>query len=238
MNISKAVILAAGKGKRMGEITQTLPKPMVQVQGRPVLESIIIGLRDHTNIREIFIITGHCAEVIEDYFQDGSKWNLKITYGRQLVQDGTGRAAMPSREWVGGDPYILTMGDSLLNDPAEYGTMINTCKGDGLIAVKSGENTKLGGAVLFDENFFLKDLIEKAPEGTVDTKWYNAATYLFPAKSFEYMDRLEKSVRGEYELTDAIRAMARDGLKIQGYVIQGKWADVRDPQVLESLNKA
>src|SRR6266511_2137505 len=93
----KAVILAAGKGTRMKELTNEVPKPMLRVQGKPILEQIVQGLLS-AGIGEICIITGWRAEVIESYFGDGSRSGAKIGYARQLVQDGTGKA--PS--WPGG----------------------------------------------------------------------------------------------------------------------------------------
>src|SRR5690242_10638034 len=80
----KAVILAAGKGTRMRELTAEVPKPMLMVQGKPILEHIIEGVIS-TGIREIFIVTGFKAETIEDYFKDGAKWGARIAYGRQVV---------------------------------------------------------------------------------------------------------------------------------------------------------
>lgn len=87
----KAVILAAGKGTRMRELTQDIPKPMLKVQGRPILEHIVTGLVS-SGIREIFIVTGYQAETIERHFGDGAAWKARIAYGRQWVQDGTGKA--------------------------------------------------------------------------------------------------------------------------------------------------
>lgn len=238
MNIkpTKAVILAAGKGTRMGSLTQTLPKPMVEVQGKPILEYILTGLRDHAGIKDFFIITGYCAEVVENYFQDGSKFDIRCTYGRQIEQNGTGKAPEIAASWVGSDAFFLSYGDILIHTP-EYGNMCNTFHSDGLISVKMGEKISLGGAVVFDEQFYLKDLIEKAAPGTVDTPWYNAGIYIFTPKIYRYTAQLKLSARNEYELTDAIRAMAQDGLKIQGYEIQKNWVDVRDPEVLSQLNQ-
>ncbi|MGB9602363.1 MAG: nucleotidyltransferase family protein, partial [Limisphaerales bacterium] len=66
----KAVILAAGKGTRMKELTNARPKPMLYVQGKPILQHIIEGLKG-AGISDLFIVTGYKAEVIEDYFKDG-----------------------------------------------------------------------------------------------------------------------------------------------------------------------
>src|SRR6185436_17963770 len=98
----KAVILAAGKGTRMRELTDALPKPMLRVQGKPILEHILTGLYS-AGIRDACIITGWRAEVIENYFGDGSRLDMRITYARQVVQDGTGKAPELAKEFAAND---------------------------------------------------------------------------------------------------------------------------------------
>lgn len=232
----KAVILAAGKGKRMGEITKDLPKPMVEVGGQPVLEHIVRGIREKTPVRSIFIITGHCAEVIEEYFGDGSKWGVKISYGRQEVADGTGKAPEIARGWLGGEPFLLSYGDILV-EPRVYGMIVDAFDGDGVLTVRRGENLAQGGAVVLNGDGQVVDLIEKAAPGTVTTPWYNAGIYAFRSNLFDHTAKLELSARGEYELTDAIRTLARGGGVVRAVEITGAWADVRDPEVLKNLNR-
>src|SRR5436305_11975991 len=132
----KAVILAAGKGTRMKELTHELPKPMLRVQGTPILEHILVGLKS-AGVREIFIVTGFRADVIENYFGDGAKWGVKISYGRQLVQDGTGKAPELAKEFAGASPFILTYGDILVK-PETYARMIKRYNEDyfsGIVSV-------------------------------------------------------------------------------------------------------
>ena len=74
----------------MGELTNALPKPMLPVQGKPILEHILDGLIQ-AGVKEFFIVTGFRAEVIENYFGTGEKWKVAIRYGRQITQDGTGK---------------------------------------------------------------------------------------------------------------------------------------------------
>src|SRR5581483_5128373 len=100
----KAVILAAGKGTGMRGLTNEVPKPMLRVQGKPILEHIVEGLLA-AGIREIFMVTGFRADVIEAHFGDGSRWQARIAYGRQLVQDGTGKAPEVAKEFVGTSPF-------------------------------------------------------------------------------------------------------------------------------------
>ncbi|HVY69423.1 MAG TPA: nucleotidyltransferase family protein [Verrucomicrobiae bacterium] len=246
----KAVILAAGKGTRMKDLTNELPKPMLRVHGKPILEHIVLGLKD-AGIREFCIITGWHAEVIEGYFGDGGKWGIKLQYARQVVQDGTGKAPELARDFVGKDDFLLTYGDILVK-PETYQRMIarfGEAAFSGLLTVTVGEDVKKGGINFFDESFCLKRLVEKPSDQQLDQLraegllksgqpvYYNAGVYIFRPIVFEFTARLQKSPRGEYELTDAISALVASGHRIAGLEILGRWVDVRDPEVLERLEK-
>ena len=246
----KAVILAAGKGTRMRELTNELPKPMLRVQGKPILEHIVEGVIA-AGIREIFIVTGWRAEVIENHFGDGSKWNARIAFGRQIIQDGTGKAPELAKQFIGDSPFLLTYGDILV-PPATYPQMLRRFEeGDfsGVITVTRGEDVTKGGLNFFDEQFCLKRLVEKpSPEQLEQLRregwlkpgaaaWYNAGIYIFRPSLFDFTGRLQKSPRDEYELTDAISAMVAAGQKLAGLEIQGRWVDVRDPETLAKLEK-
>jgi UDP-N-acetylglucosamine diphosphorylase / glucose-1-phosphate thymidylyltransferase / UDP-N-acetylgalactosamine diphosphorylase / glucosamine-1-phosphate N-acetyltransferase / galactosamine-1-phosphate N-acetyltransferase len=246
----KAVILAAGKGTRMKELTDELPKPMLRVQGKPILERIIAGIVA-AGIKEIFIVTGFRADVIENYFGDGKKFGARISFGRQLVQDGTGKAPELAKDFIGDSPFLLTSGDILVA-PETYPQMLRRfSEGDfaGVITVTRGEDVTKGGLNFFDERFCLKRLVEKSsPEQLEQLRrngwlksgapvWYNAGVYIFSPSLFDFTARLQKSPRGEYELTDAISAIVASGQKLAGLEIQGRWVDVRDPETLAKLEK-
>jgi len=236
----KAVILAAGKGKRMGELTANLPKPMVEVEGKPVLERIIEGLRDEAKITDFFIITGWCGNVIREYFGDGKRWNVDITYGEQVVQDGTGKAPELAKEWAGQDKFLLTYGDILLSPPpTDYKLLVEAFVEDGVVAVKKVKDEELakGGAVVLNQEGFMIDLVEKAGVGEVPKNaYYNAGIYLLTPQIFAYTAKLEKSPRDEYEFTDALKALLKAGARLRGVTLRCEWADVRDPSVLAELN--
>ncbi|HYV27871.1 MAG TPA: nucleotidyltransferase family protein [Candidatus Eisenbacteria bacterium] len=246
----KAVILAAGKGTRMRQLTDELPKPMLEVQGKPILEHIIEGLAA-AGIREVFIVTGYRAEVIENYFSDGAKWNLRIAYGRQLVQDGTGKAPELAKPFVASDSFLLTYGDILVK-PETYQQMVRRFgQGNfsGLVTATASDDVTKGGLNFFDDEFCLQRIVEKPTAAQLEELrrqghlkpgepvWYNAGIYIFRPVLFEFTARLQKSPRGEYELTDAISAMLAAGHRLAGMKIAGRWVDVRDPEVLAALER-
>ena len=246
----KAVILAAGKGTRMRELTAEMPKPMLKVQGKPILEHIIEGIMQ-VGIRDFCIITGFKAETIENYFGNGSKLGARIQYVRQLVQDGTGKAPELARSFIGNDTFLLTYGDILVK-PETYKAMVtrfNSGNFSGLITVTVGEDVTKGAINFFDKEFCLRQIVEKPSPSQIndfkaqgmlkegDPVWYNAGIYMFRPVLFDFTATLQKSPRGEYELPDAITAMLRAGHKIAGCKTEGRWVDVRDPEVLAELEK-
>ncbi|MDD5199620.1 MAG: sugar phosphate nucleotidyltransferase [Terrimicrobiaceae bacterium] len=235
-SVKKAVILAAGRGTRMRELTDELPKPMIAVRGRPILQHIVEGLRD-AGVNEILLVVGYREEVVRGFFGDGRAFGVAIGYGRQVTQDGTGRVVELGRAFTGADAFILSYGDILL-DPRNYGVLAAPGSEEAIISVRRNEDVSKGGAVFVDADFNLIDLREKPKPGEPTSPWYNAGVYLFRPGIYEFTARLEKSPRGEYELTDAIRALALSGKRVRAFELLGDWADVRDPEVLAELNRA
>jgi dTDP-glucose pyrophosphorylase len=235
----------------MRDLTNELPKPMLKVQGKPILEHILEGLVGAA-IREIFIVTGFRADVIEQYFGDGKRWGVRIAYGRQAVQDGTGKAPELAKEFIGTDDFLLTYGDILVK-PETYQQMLRRfweAQFSGLVTVTASQDVTKGGLDFFDDAFCLTRLVEKPSQAQLDqlrregllqegqNVWYNAGIYIFRPVVFDFTARLQKSPRGEYELTDALNALVAAGHRIAGMAIEGRWVDVRDPEVLAMLERA
>src|ERR1044072_6786434 len=96
--IDKAVLLAAGRGTRMRELTADLPKPMIKVRGKPVLQHIVGGFRD-AGITDCLSVVGYRADFVRDFLGDGSNHQLANQYITQTVQDGTGRVVELARDF-------------------------------------------------------------------------------------------------------------------------------------------
>ena len=235
-NINKAVLLAAGRGTRMRDLTEALPKPMLEVRGKPVLQHIVEGLRDN-GLTNLLVVVGWRADVVKDFFGDGSKFGVKIQYETQTVQDGTGRVVALAENFAGADPFLLSYGDILIA-PENYRRIREALnEAEAVISVKRSDDVSQGGAVFVNEKFELTDLREKPKPGEPTSPWYNAGVYAFRSSIFDQIAKLTPSPRGEYELTDAIRNVALARRKVQAIEIAGEWADVRDPEILAQLNK-
>ena len=235
--IDRAVVLAAGRGTRMRELTVDFPKPMIHVRGKPVLQHIVEGLRD-AGVRRILLIVGYHAETVRNFFGDGGRDNVDIEYATQTVQDGTGRVVNLARNFTGESPFVLSYGDILIW-PENYKHVVDLpddC--EAIVTVTRGEDMSKGGAVFVNEQMELVDLREKPRPSEPTSPWYNAGLYAFRPSIFEFIARLTPSPRGEYELTDAIRDLAHSGKKVKALELTGEWADVRDPETLARLNRA
>ena len=235
--IHKAVLLAAGRGTRMRELTNELPKPMLAVRGQPILAHIVTGLQAG-GITDVLIVVGYREEVVRDFFKAGAEFGVRVSYTRQVTQDGTGRVVELARDFAGNDGFVLSYGDIII-DPSNYRVLATPGAEEAIVSVKRYEDVSQGGAVFINDRWELTDLREKPKPGEPTSPWYNAGVYFFRPSIFEFTARLEKSPRGEYELTDAIRELAQSSSRgvVRAYELQGDWADVRDPEVLAALEQ-
>jgi dTDP-glucose pyrophosphorylase len=234
--IEKAVVLAAGRGTRMRELTAEVPKPMIEVRGKPVLQHIVEGLRD-AGMPELLIVVGYHADAVRNFFGDGSRHTVAIQYVTQIVQDGTGRVVDLSHDFVDDSPFVLSYGDILV-DPVNYKRVADLPDNvEAIVTVTRGEDVSKGGAVFLNDRMELLDLREKSEPGEATSPWYNAGLYAFRPSIFEFTAKLKPSPRGEFELTDAIRELAKSGKKVKALELTGDWADVRDPEILAKLNQ-
>jgi NDP-sugar pyrophosphorylase family protein len=233
----KAVILAAGKGTRMKDITKTIPKPMVIVNGKPMLEYIVNAVKN-AGITSIGMVVGYKREMIHDHFGDGSRFGVSIKYINQDKQNGTGAALHLAREFVGSDSFFFTFGD-VLTPQENYGGMIayarkNKCSV--LMGLNRVDDPYRGAAVYIDADNNIVRMVEKPPKGTSTTNLNNAGLMILSHEIFDYTARLRLSPRGEYELTDVFGMIRDDGKVLKGYVLSGYWKDVGTPEDLAIMN--
>lgn len=235
----KAVILAAGKGTRMKHLTASRPKPMIEICRKPLLEHILVALRD-SGIREFIIITGYLAEQVENHFLNGKALGTQIHYIRQQVQNGTGAAFHLAKALVGEDAFFAGYGD-IITSLSNYPRLIRDFQHrpcDGLLSLNWVDDPCRGAAVYIDQENFITDIVEKPPSGTSTSQWNNAGLMVFSPVLFQYTSSLKPSPRGEYEITDAIRSMIADKRQLRGFKLEGFWSDVGRPEDIETVSHA
>ncbi|MDX2167148.1 MAG: sugar phosphate nucleotidyltransferase [Deltaproteobacteria bacterium] len=231
--MTSAVVLAAGRGSRMGALTATTPKPLLAVAGRPLIAHVLGGLAA-AGVRRAVVVTGYLGAQLEAALGDGSALGLALTYRRQQQADGTARALLLAADALDDAPFVVCWGDILV--PAGfYGEFVarfaaRPC--DAQLAVNAVDDPWRGAAVYVDADGRVTRLEEKPPRGSSTTGWNNAGIMLFTPLVLDYARRLTPSARGEYELPQAVTQMVRDGRHVTAVPVRGPWSDVGTPDDL------
>jgi len=235
----KAVILAAGKGTRLGDLSLVTPKAMVPLRGRPVLHVIIEHIAQ-SGVGEFVVVVGYLADQIKDYFGDGSAMGLSIEYAEQPTgRYGTGAALAAARNVVCGCDILLTFADVVTSGECYKGAIETLYREgcDGVITVNRLEDPWRGASVVIDDSGLVLDIVEKPPKGRIVSHWNSSGVFAFRPAIFDYIDRLTPSSRGEYEIGDAMVLMAREGLRIRPNYYDGAWKDVGTPEDIAAAEK-
>ena len=238
MALRTALLLAAGRGTRLGALTAGIPKPLLKVAGKPLLAHIIEGLTK-AGLGRFVVVTGYLGEQVESWCADfdAAQRNVTIRTVRQPELDGTGGAMLVARGLLSDEErFIFGWGDILM-DPGNYPRFVSQsgrvdC--DLLLAVNEMDDPWRGAAVYFDAELRVERLVEKPPLGTSSTRWNNAGLFATKRCLFDYLERLQPSPRGELELPQAITAMMADGRAVGAFKVTGFWSDVGTPENLDA----
>jgi NDP-sugar pyrophosphorylase family protein len=235
--IEQALILAAGKGTRMGPLTEQRPKPLLEIGGAPMLEHVVRGLAD-VGVGRVVVVTGHLGEQIERRFGDGAALRLRIAYCWQEHRNGTAKAALLARQYLGAEPFVMSFAD-ILCARSNYRRLLayfdaHPC--DAVLGLNPVDDPWQGAAV-YREGDRVTRLIEKPPRGTSSTRWNNAGVMALTPQVWPVLEELPPSARGEYELPQGIARMVEMGRDVRAVEFEGLWSDVGRPEELERLNR-
>jgi UDP-N-acetylglucosamine diphosphorylase / glucose-1-phosphate thymidylyltransferase / UDP-N-acetylgalactosamine diphosphorylase / glucosamine-1-phosphate N-acetyltransferase / galactosamine-1-phosphate N-acetyltransferase len=237
-DMTTAVVLAAGRGTRMGVLTAATPKSLLAVAGRPIIEHVLGGFAA-AGVRRAVVVTGYRGDAIEAALGNGARLGMEIAYRRQEHADGTARAVLLAEALVGGAPFALSWGDVLV-PRGFYAELIEAfarrpC--DAQVAVNEVDDPWRGAAVYVGRDGRVERLVEKPAAGTSTTHWNNAGVLMLTALVFDYARRLPASPRGEYELPQALAQMVRDGCDVRAVPVRGPLSDVCTPEDLHAAQE-
>jgi len=233
----KAVVLAAGKGTRLKPLTNTRPKHLIPVAGKPILEHVLLTLKK-VGIHEIYIIVGYKAEMIKDKFSDGSNLGLKIEYIVQSKLLGTADAIKTAQPYVN-ENFLVVYGDLLFTPKAIVNILRahKQSKPSVTMAVTPVANPERYGVVKLEEGWVI-DLVEKPPRGRAPSNFVNAGIYVFSEEIFEKIAKTKPSPRGELEVTDSLKLLMSEGRKVLAEEIpRNEWIDTGYPWNLLEANE-
>ncbi len=225
----KAIILAAGEGNRMRPLTYTRPKGMLPLANKPILEHLLLEIRE-AGIREFIFVVGYCDEPVRRYFGRGDRWGVSIGYCAQRKQLGTADAVKMAEGLVN-ESFLVMNGDVIISRQ-DIGRLIsNTVTTLCIVRVK---DTRDLGVVELAEGRVVR-IHEKSARPPSDMA--NAGVYLFTPDIFDAISRTPKSPRGEYEITDSLQLMIDNGHHIAPHQID-YWLDLSYPWDLLPANEA
>ena len=204
----KAVILAAGKGDRLKDITKDIPKPMISFKGKPVLQ-YNIELCKKYGIEEIYINLHHLAAKIKDYFGNGEKYGVHITYSYEEEMQGTAGAIKkiacdfwketPPRDSNISvpnslEPFYVIYGDQIsdfnldsLKEKYQKQTKNGNKECIGVVAFHYRKDVMHSGVAEFDSCDRITRFIEKPRSGETESHWANAGVYYLNNEILDYI---------------------------------------------------
>jgi len=222
----KAVILAAGEGKRLRPFTETMPKVMLPIANKPILEYVVDAVKN-SGITEIIIVVGYKKEVIMEHFKDYE--DVDIKYVVQDKQLGTAHALLQAKKHVK-NSFIVLSGDNII-DQKSISNLIKD-KSEYSLMIKEHPHPSKYGVVFIEKNI-LKKIVEKPKEDI--GKFISTGIYKLPKNIFNKIEELTS--QGTYALTSIIQSIINEGEKINT-ITSDSWMDIVYPWDLLKVNES
>lgn len=224
--MTKAFVLCGGKGTRLRPYTYSLPKPMLPLGNRPILEFVIDNLR-HNGITDLILTVGYLKERIYSHFGDGSKFGVKITYSEETEELNTAGSLLPKKSLATGETFAVVMGDHLTN--VSISKLLSSHKKSGCIATiglkRMGFPLEYGVAHLegkrisrFEEKPILENLV-------------NTGVYAFEPAIFDYI-----RPKDDFAL-HVFPSLLSSKKQINPYIFEDYWMDIGRMEDYEHINK-
>ena len=230
----KGLLLAGGYGTRLRPLTFTGNKHMIPVANQPML---FYGLRHlaAVGISEVAVVLGPLHEGISEAIGDGRSFGLRVSYIHQGEPKGLAHAVLCAREFLGEDPFVMYLGDNLLQDGARpLVERFEREHADAIIGVTPVQNPRSYGVVELDGDRIVS-IMEKPPNPRSNLALIGV--YLFTASIHPIIEKLTPSARGELEITEAIWKLHEQGGRLAVQRMQGWWKDTGRPEDLLEANQ-
>jgi dTDP-glucose pyrophosphorylase len=232
--IRKAIVLAAGKGKRLEPLTLAIPKEMIRVGTKPVIEHVI-NLLKAGGVEDILVIVGRKKEAIMDYLGSGERFGVQIYYRIQEKLRGTAHAVYLGKDFVGDEDFVVAYGDNYLKP---YSTMKDVIKfhmhknADATLVLHLVKDPRRFGIVKIDSTSRVINMIEKPtlrearPYRTKEGYLNIAGILILKPDVFEYIERTRPGKNNELWITDSIKLMKKSGKSVYGFIFHGLRYDI------------
>jgi glucose-1-phosphate thymidylyltransferase len=220
----KALVLSGGSGTRLRPFSHSMPKQLIPVANRPVLEHVLDSVRS-LGIFEVGIVVGNRAAEIADVVGDGSRLGLRVTYIHQDKPRGLAHGVMVARDFLGTDDFVLYLGDNVLDDGViDVARRFRRDRPAAQLVVHKVSDPRRYGVVELDGDGAVRRLVEKPQQPRSDLAV--VGVYFFTAAIHTAVAAIAPSARGELEITDAVQWLLDSGAPVRASEHDGYWKDV------------
>ena len=227
----KAVVMAGGEGSRLRPLTSGLPKPLVPVVGKPVMEHILRLLLKH-GISDVVVTLQYMGSAIRDYFGDGSDFGMDITYVVEDAPLGTAGSVKNAQAYLD-EPFVVISGDALTDIDLGRAVEFHRERGAAAtIVLTSVANPLEFGVVITNPDGTINRFLEKPSWGEVFSDQVNTGIYILEP---EVLDLLPPAAVVDWS-SDVFPKMLRGGMPLYGYLAPGYWCDIGNIQTYYQAN--
>lgn len=237
MKIKKAILTGGGRATRLRPITSTINKHLLPLANKPMIFHAIEKVID-AGVTEIFINTNPGETTLQEAIGDGGHWNVKIHFFEQKGgPQGIAHVVNEAKEFIGNDPFLFYLSDNILiGGIKEMLEAYEKEKHDCMLALSEVPDPQRFGVPIFDDAGKLVDVIEK-PQNPPNNYAVIGAYVYGPGIFFEAFDNIDRSARGEYEISDIHSYFLKKGMSVGCKEITGWWQDTGKPENLLLANK-
>jgi glucose-1-phosphate thymidylyltransferase len=231
----KGIILHGGHGTRLRPLTHTGPKQLLKIANKPMSQYVLEDLRD-AGITDIAIIIGDIyPEKVKEFYGNGKKFNVNLTYVYQNSPKGIAHGISLCRDFIGSDKFVVYLGDNILRTGlSSFVDAFQNSSSDAQILLAEVENPSQFGVVDIKDNKILK-IIEKPKNPP--SNFAVIGVYFLTSKIFKIISELKPSWRGELEITEALQLLMEKGFKIEHDYVTGWWKDTGTPKDILHANQ-
>ena len=230
----KGILLHAGHGTRLRPLTHTGPKQLLPIANRPMSEYCIESMKE-TGIKDIAIIIGGIgAQKVKDYYGDGTKFDVHITYINQDFPRGISHAISLCEDFIGNEKFLVFLGDNIIQKSIkDFGINFEKSNAAASILLCEVDNPSRFG-IADIQNGEIKKIMEKPQDPP--TNLAVTGIYFLTPIIFNIIKRLKPSPRNELEITDALDMLLNENNIITYNMITNYWKDTGTPEDIIHAN--
>jgi UDP-N-acetylglucosamine diphosphorylase / glucose-1-phosphate thymidylyltransferase / UDP-N-acetylgalactosamine diphosphorylase / glucosamine-1-phosphate N-acetyltransferase / galactosamine-1-phosphate N-acetyltransferase len=235
----KGLIPAAGMGTRLEPITLAIPKELLMIGDKAVIEHVIDAMKE-VGVTDITVVVGWRKHAILDYLGSGERLGVKISYVVQDKRDGLAKAVSAGEHVINDESFLVVLGDdffypkTFLKEILEFHKKNNA---DATIGVAKVEDVTRHGIIKPGDDNKIVDIVEKPSKEKAPSNLGCMGVYIFKPAIFDAIKKTKPGVKNEYQLTDSIKILVDEGKKVLFSEIKGTHIDVGTLEDYQKSNK-